>query len=125
MTETATAPVPAETPSDEAQPRTRIPKRATRYQVLEGGDYRVLQVHPGDEAVAAGSLVPLPDSPGFEDSTGALNWIRREGARLSGLQLAIVRYYRLLAVQAVARPVVDILEKPRKVITGPEAEQGG
>lgn len=88
------------------------PKRARRkrraLQVLPRGDYVVFLTKDD------GSLVPVPDQPGFENLKAAMRWARVEGlAHVKGRRIAVVRFCAVVDVVSVTRELVTFAEKPR------------
>jgi len=117
------------TPTDEAKPqpaKKKVPARGTRKRVLgEGeGDYLIMQVHPGGDGIPAKAMLPIPDTPQFENTNVAMKWIRQEGAEiLAGKQLAIIAVKELLNIEVQQKPTVRIATKAKITVNDPTAKK--
>lgn len=93
------SPIPPD--SKEASPRRRL-------RCLPDGDVRLFAV-----ADDTGALVPLPDTPGFEDTAAALRWLGSNGASLAGKRIAVMRFLRVVELQARTVQAVTVVDRPR------------
>lgn len=98
-----------EQPAQDAAQRPVGPRRRRRaLQVLPRGDYVVFLTKDD------GSLVPVPDQPGFENLKAAMRWARVEGlAHVKGRRIAVVRFCAVVDVVSVTKELVTFAEKPR------------
>lgn len=116
----------SDTPTDSPAPQTltpaSVPQRGRRKRVLgEGeGDYCIYEIVAPGTPMPAGSLIPIPGVPRFEETKKALTWISNEsGDTLAGKQVMVFRACEILAIQVQAKPTIVIQAKTKKVVTDP------
>lgn len=112
------------------------PRRRKRKLLLDDneGDFRVMLVHPGGQAFSLqgqpelpkGSLIPLPNFPGFMSSALALQHLKGRASQhnemLSGQVVAIVRFSQIVRLELLQAVQVTMAKKPkREVDTNGEA----
>lgn len=100
------------------------PKRGVRKRVLgEGeGDYCIYEIAGQGSQFPAGTLIPIPDIPRFEDTVKAMAWLRKSsGDLLAGKQVMIFRAMEILSLQVEQKPTVTITSKP-KIVVNPKPE---
>lgn len=95
------------------------PNRGRRYQVFPDGDYLIMQVAPADSGVPTGALLPIPEVPHFESVAKAFSWLRGNGEVVQGMQLMVMKAQRILTVQAAQKVSVELIEKPRQLVSEP------
>lgn len=120
------APAPAAAKSKKR--RKKIPARGNRKRVLgQGeGDYLVMLVAPPDMDVPAGTLLRLPDSPQFENSTDAARWVKQESGRFqTGQQIAIVRFLDIATLEIETQPRVKLKFKNKITVTRGQSPDDG
>lgn len=112
------------TPGNDAKPATRpsYPKRGRRKRILDkDGDYVIMAVAPSGKAIPGGSFIPIPETPRFASTAKARNWILKEsGDLLGGKQVVVVRVMRIMKIDLVTKPGVQITEKPPAYVVEPE-----
>lgn len=115
-------PTPTDSPAPAEQAKA-VPQRGRRKRVLgEGeGDYCIYEiVGTGHSTMPAGSLIPIPGVPRFEETKKALQWIATDsGDTLAGKQVMVFRACEILAIQVQAKPTIVIQAKAKKVVTDP------
>lgn len=107
------------TPDPKEPKPLKSPGRGRRYKVFPDGDYMVLQVAPTDSGLPAGALVPIPEVPQFEGVAEAFAYLRNNGHLVEGMQLMVLRAHRILSVQATQKVSVELIEKPRALVSEP------
>lgn len=120
MTETA-AP---ETPTDTVEAPKAKPTAANRYRLFDDeGDYRIYEIAPKDSGLPKGSLLPIPEVPGFTSSADARKWINNSGNKLEGKQVLILKGLEICSIQVETSTVVKPKWKQKTPITGPAATE--
>ena len=117
-----------QTPADEstttatATAPVATPNRGRRHRLWSDGDYCVFILAAEGDPLPPGALTKVPDSPHFESVATALKWIANSGDLLAGKQVAVFRGYRIMNLVAKTTTIVEIHEKPRLQVAGPETE---
>lgn len=116
-----------ETPTDSpAKPRRKRPVGGNRYRLNAKGDYTVYQIAPPDSGMPPGTLLPIPGVPKFPTSEKTQAWVEKSGDKLSGMQIAILKFVHIGAIAVETIKQVSVQWKPRTPVTGPAAtEEGG
>ena len=118
---------PVDVPTSEVKKqRRKMPQRGIRRRVLGKGegDYCVYEIANKASNVPAGSLIPIPGVPNFEDTNKALRWIKNEsGDILAGKQVMIFRACEILALVIQTKPTVVIQSKPKVAVTMPDGAE--
>jgi hypothetical protein len=93
-------------PSSQSEPESSA---ASKTHLFDdgGGDYRILIMRED------GSLIFPPEVPGFESQRTARLYVKNSGDLFRGMQLAIVRFADLVAVQVQSNPSVELNFKAR------------
>lgn len=118
-----------ETPTDEtAAPSTdRKPTAGNRYRLIDDatGDFRIYEISGESHApLPKGSLMAIPDVPGFTNTADAKKFIRNSGETLKGKQLMILKAIEICSVQVQTVSKVEVKFKQRKAVGGPAAGDG-
>lgn len=106
-------------PKEPSPKKDKAPKRGRRFRMFEDGDYIVMQLAPAEGDLPAGSLVPIPDVPNFENCAKALSWLRENGHVVQGIQVMVLKAHRILNVQTTKKVQVELIERPRAVLSEP------
>lgn len=117
-----------ETPTDSAEVLpTAKPNAANRYRCFNDGqgDYRVYEVAPSELKLPAGTLLQIPEIPGFEDSRAMTRWLKNSGDKLKGKQFLTLKGLQMgrVTVETVIKTEVEF--KPRVAVTGPASTEAG
>lgn len=115
-----------ETPTDEVEaPKGVKPNAANRYACFNDGegDYRVYEIAPKDKGFPPGTLLQIPEVPGFEDSRVMTRWLKNSGDRLRGKQFMTVKGLQMGRVKVETVTRVEVEFKPRVAVTGPAATE--
>lgn len=121
----------------EELPPEHAPRRKSKKMLLDDneGDYRVFLVHPGGPAFAItgqpelpkGTLIPLPQYPGFKTGREAEMHLRRRASQhhemLSGQALALVKFHQLIKLELTQAVHVTMAKKPRRAVDESQAAE--
>lgn len=116
-----------ETPTDEVEAPKRKPNAANRYICFNDGegDYRIYEIAPTNLKLPPGTLLQIPEVPGFLDSRAQTRWLKNSGDRLQGKQFMTVKCLQLGRVKVETVTKVEVQFKPRVAVTGPAATEAG
>lgn len=73
---------------------------------------------PPSESVPAGTLIPIPDTPGFPSKTSAMKFIKNNYKRFEGSQIMVIRGLEIVAPRISTSIELDI--KPKTLVKGAE-----
>lgn len=115
------------TPGDDTDPPgpAQHPTKGRRYRLFDDGmgDYRIYCIANAElvtRGLAPGSLLPIPEVPGFETTADAMKYIRNSGNQFQGMQLMVLRGMEIVEVKVESNPRVTINAKPKQQVSGPE-----
>lgn len=111
-----------------AKKGVKRPSSANRYKLFDDdeGDYRIYEVAGVDTGLPRGSLLPIAEVPGFEDTNAAKKFVNNSGDLLNGKQIIILKGIEMCSIQVRTVQRVVPTWKPRRPVTGPAStEEGG
>lgn len=113
------------TPTDAPIPVGKKPRaKPRRFRLFDdgAGDFRIYSViQAGHKTLPAGSLVAVPEFGGYESAIAAKKALRKDGAKLQGHTLLVLRGIEIVRVVVDTNPRVMIESKERKQVSGPTA----
>lgn len=122
MSETAAPVTPTDSP--QAPATASKPTAANRYRLFDDeGDYRIYEIANKESGLPKGSLLPIPEVPGFTSSAAARKWINNSGNKLEGKQFLILKGLEIGSVQVETRATVQVKFKKKTPVTGPAATE--
>jgi hypothetical protein len=123
MAEATKAP---ETPTDspEAPAAGVKPTAGNRYRLFDDeGDYRIYEIAKKDAGLPKGTLLQIPEIPGFQSSAAARKWVNNSGNKLEGKQFLILKGLEIGGVQVETVTSTKVKWKPKTPIGGPAATE--
>jgi len=117
-----------ETPTDMPDAPAGVkPNAANRYICFNDGqgDYRVYEIAPLDRKFPPGTLLQIPEVPGFDDSRAMTRWLKNSGDKLKGKQFMTLKGLQMGRVKVETVTKVEVEFKPRVAVTGPAATEAG
>jgi hypothetical protein len=122
MADTAAPETPTDTP--DAPAAGKKPTAANRYRLFDDeGDYRIYEIAKKDAGLPKGTLLQIPEVPGFTSSAAARKWVNNSGNKLEGKQFLILKGLEIGGVHVESKPKVTVKWKPKTPITGPAATE--
>jgi hypothetical protein len=122
MNATQASPAPA-TPTDAPVPVGKNPRaKPRRFRLFDdgAGDFRIYEViQSGHKTFPAGSLVAVPEFGGYESAIAAKKALRKDGTKLQGKTLLVLRGIEIVRIVVDTNPRVMIESKERKQVSGP------
>lgn len=85
-------------PSESPATETSVPARGNRYFLFDDGqgDVRIFQIAPGGD-FPRGTLVPIPEVPGFLSKALAVQYLNANAERFKGMQLMVLKGLEIFA----------------------------
>ncbi len=117
-----------ETPTDEVEaPKGVKPNAANRYICFNDGegDYRIYEIAPTSMKLPPGTLLQIPEVPGFDDSRVMTRWLKNSGDKLKGKQFMTLKGLQMGRVKVETVVKTEVEFKPRIAVTGPAATEAG
>lgn len=114
------------TPTDSPEAPVAGPKptAANRYRLFDDeGDYRIYEIAKKDAGLPHGTLLPIPEVPGFTSSAAARKWVNNSGNKLEGKQFLILKGLEIGGVQVETVAKVQVKWKQKTPIGGPAATE--
>lgn len=120
-----------EPPGDEPTPGPKPKKKTGRKRGRHGryllfddghGNYRIYCI-ADDElrsqmgGAPKGTLIPVPDVPGFDTSQKAVTFMRQSGDKFEGMSCMILKGIHIVRPTINPKPTVELKFKPRKLVT--------